>query len=78
MIKIKSFAVAGATLCLMLAAAPAAATHEPWVTTRYPQDETKWWRDGEWWQRGTMPVPANHEVATRQAAYRSGDVDMGG
>ena len=76
MIKIKSSAVAGATLCLMLAAAPTAATHEPWVTTRYPQDETRWWWDGEWWQRGTMPVPANHEVATRQAAYRSGDVDV--
>jgi carboxymethylenebutenolidase len=76
MIKIKSSAAAGATLCLMLAAAPAAATHEPWVTTRYPQDETRWWWDGEWWQRGTMPVPANHEVATRKATYRSGDVEV--
>jgi carboxymethylenebutenolidase len=76
MIKIKSSAVAGATLCLMLAAAPAAAAHEPWATTRYPQDETRWWWDADWWQRGTLPVPANHEVGTRKATYRSGDVEV--
>jgi carboxymethylenebutenolidase len=67
---------AAAALCLALAAAPAAATHEPWVTTRYPQDEAKWWWDADWWQRGAMPVPANYEVATRKAAYRSGEVEV--
>jgi carboxymethylenebutenolidase len=76
MTKIKSSAVAGAALYLMLAAAPAAAAHEPWVTTRYPQDETRWWWDAEWWERGRMPVPANHEVATRKATYRNGEVEV--
>ena len=77
MIEIKSPAAAwAAVLCAALAAAPAAATHEPWVTTRYPQDETKWWWDADWWQRGTLPVPANHEVGTRKASYRSGDVEV--
>ena len=73
---IKPSAAAGATLCLALAAAPAAATHEPWVTTRYPQDETKWWWDADWWQRGALPAPASHEVGTRKATYRSGDVEV--
>lgn len=69
-------ASAAAALCLALLAGPAAATHEPWVTTRYPQDETRWWWDEGWWQRGMMPVPANHEVATRKATYRNGDVEV--
>jgi carboxymethylenebutenolidase len=76
MTKIKSSAAAGAALCLILAAAPAAAAHEPWVTTRYPQDEAKWWWDTDWWEHGRMPVPANHEVGTRKASYRSGDVEV--
>jgi carboxymethylenebutenolidase len=68
-------AAAGAALCLALAALPAAG-QQPWASTRYPQDETKWWWDADWWQRGAMPVPANHEVATRKAAYRNGDVEV--
>jgi len=77
MIEIKTSATArAAALCLALAAVPASATHEPWTTTRYPQDETKWWWDADWWQRGTLPVPANHEVGTRKATYRSGDVEV--
>jgi carboxymethylenebutenolidase len=76
MIEIKSSSKArAAALCLALAAAPVAA-QQPWVTTRYPQDEAKWWWDADWWQRGTMPVPANHEVATRKASYRNGEVEV--
>jgi carboxymethylenebutenolidase len=64
-------------LCLALAvAAPAAAVHEPWTTTRYPQDEKKEWWDRDWWERGRMPVPANHDLATRSASFRSGDADV--
>jgi hypothetical protein len=59
-------------LCLALAF-PAHAAHEPWTTHRLPQDVDKWWWDAEWWERGTMPVPLNHEVRSRSAAYRSGD-----
>jgi dienelactone hydrolase len=69
-------AAACAALCLALATAPARATHEPWTTTRFPQDEAKWWWDADWWQRGAMPVPASYEVATRRAAYRSGEVEV--
>jgi carboxymethylenebutenolidase len=77
MIEIKSSAtVRAAALCLALACAPASAEHEPWTTTRYPQDVAKWWWDAEWWQRGTLPVPANHEIATRKAAYRNGEIEV--
>ena len=62
-------------LCLALLASSAAA-QQPWTTTRFPQDENKWWRDADWWERGTMPVPANHEVRTRRGSYPSGGVDV--
>ena len=65
-----------ALLGLALALAPAAAMHEPWATTRFPQDESKWWWDADWWERGTLPVPANHDLATRSASYRSGEVEV--
>lgn len=65
-----------AALCLALLAFPAAAMHEPWATIRFPQDESKWWWDAEWWERGRMPVPANHEVRTRPASYRSGEAEV--
>jgi carboxymethylenebutenolidase len=65
-----------ALVCLALLAGPAAATHEPWAHERFPQDETKWWWDDGWWERGRMPVAANHEVGTRAAAYRSGEVEV--
>lgn len=77
MIEIKSpTAARAAALCLALAAAVPAAAQQPWVATRFPQDETRWWWDADWWQRGAMPVPANHEVATRKAAYRNGEVEV--
>jgi carboxymethylenebutenolidase len=64
-----------AALCLALAAAPAAA-QAPWVSTQYPQDVAKWWWDDGWWEKGRLPGAANHEVATREAAYRSGDAEV--
>lgn len=72
MIKIKRYAAA---LCLALLAAPAA-SQAPWATIQFPQDKAKWWWDDAWWERGRMPVPANHEVATRAASYRSGDIEV--
>lgn len=65
-----------ALVYLALLAVPAAATHEPWVTERFPQDEAKWWWDADWWERGRMRETPSHEVATREASYRSGDVDV--
>lgn len=62
-------------LCLATVALTAAA-QAPWTSTRFPQDKTQWWWDDAWWERGRMPVPANHEVATRTASYRSGDVEV--
>jgi len=65
-----------AFLILALAASAAGATHEPWATIRFPQDEDKGWWDADWWERGRMPVAANHAVRTRTASYRSGDVEV--
>ena len=72
MIRIKGYAVA---LCLAALAVPAAA-QAPWGTIQFPQDKAKWWWDDAWWERGAMPAPANHEVGTRAATYRNGDVEV--
>lgn len=48
----------------------------PWTTTQFPQDKTQWWWDDGWWERGQLPAQANHDVATREAAYKSGDVEV--
>jgi carboxymethylenebutenolidase len=65
-----------AGLILALAASAAGATHEPWATTRFPQDEDKWWWDADWWERGRIAAPANHAVRTRMASYRNGEVEV--
>jgi len=65
-----------AALGLALAACGAAAMHEPWATLQFPQDQAKWWWDADWWERGRMPVPANHAVRARTASYRSGDTEI--
>lgn len=65
-----------AVVCLALLAGPAAATHEPWVTERFPQDEAKWWWDADWWERGRIPRVPGYDVASRPASYRSGDVEV--
>ena len=65
-----------AVLCLALLAFPAGAMHEAWTTSRLPQDEDKLWWDADWWERGKMPTPANHEVRTRSASYRSGEAEV--
>jgi carboxymethylenebutenolidase len=72
MIRIKGRAAA---LCLALLAASAAA-QAPWVSSRYPQDVAKWWWDDGWWEHGRIPGASNHEVATRAASYRSGEIDV--
>ena len=62
-------------MCLALATSQVAA-QAPWTTTQYPQDATKWWWDDAWWERGRMPALENHEVATRKAAFASGEVEV--
>jgi carboxymethylenebutenolidase len=47
-----------------------------WTSTRFPQDEVKWWWDEAWWERGAMPASASHEVRARKAGYRSGEVEI--
>jgi carboxymethylenebutenolidase len=64
-----------AALCLAAVALPATA-QAPWTTVEYPQDAAKWWWDDGWWEKGRLPGAANHEVDTRKAAYRSGDVEV--
>jgi len=61
------------SLCFTISAH---ATHEAWVKHEYPQDETKWWWDDQWWRKGVIEVPQNHDVEIRQLSYRSGDVDV--
>ncbi|HEX6318833.1 MAG TPA: dienelactone hydrolase family protein [Burkholderiales bacterium] len=65
-----------AVCCLILLAGQAAAAHEPWVTERFPQDQDKAWWDEDWWQRGQMPVPANHAVRSRAASFRNAEVEI--
>lgn len=60
---------------LLLACAEAAA-QAPWTVTRFPQDEAKAWWDADWWERGRLPAPANHEVRSRPGSYRSGEVEV--
>ena len=52
------------------------ATHEPWVTITYPQDEEKTWWDDDWWNKGKLEVPANHDVVMQKIEYQNGDVDV--
>jgi carboxymethylenebutenolidase len=67
---------AALALAAFIAAAPADAAHDPWTTQRFPQDEDKSWWDAEWWERGRMAVPANHEVRARNGALRSGEAEV--
>lgn len=72
MTRIKRWA---AVLIAALLAAPAAA-QAPWTIPQFPQDKTRWWWDDAWWERGRSPVAENHEVVTRAASYRSGDIEV--
>lgn len=60
----------------LLAACAGAAAQAPWTATRFPQDEAKAWWDADWWERGRLPAPANHEVRSRAGSYRSGEVEV--
>ena len=62
--------------CCLLLGGHAAAALEPWTSTRFPQDEDKAWWNPDWWERGQMPVPANHAVRSRDASYRNADVEV--
>ena len=52
------------------------ASHEPWVTITYPQDEEKTWWDDDWWNNGKLAVPDNHDVVMEKIEYQNGDVDV--
>ena len=60
------------TVCLILAlaAGAAGATHEPWATIRFPQDEDKWWWDADWWERGRIVAPAM--IGRSRNSWRAG------
>jgi carboxymethylenebutenolidase len=63
-------------LCIALLGPALAAAQAPWVSTQYPQDTAKWWWDEGWWEKGRLPGAANQDVDTREAAYRSGEIDV--
>src|SRR5690606_27293834 len=63
-------------LVLCFLSLPAAATHEPWKTERFPQDEDKAWWDDAWWERGWLPVSATYEVASRTASFRNAGTEV--
>ncbi|MCD6044540.1 MAG: dienelactone hydrolase, partial [Burkholderiales bacterium] len=65
-----------AALLLLALCAHGAAAQQPWTSQRFPQDATKWWWDDAWWERGALPVPANHPVRVRSASYRNGDIEI--
>jgi carboxymethylenebutenolidase len=75
-LKARAVLTLAAALLATLPGAPAQAMHEPWTTHRFPQDETKWWWDDEWWQHGALPGAASHQVRARQASYRNGEVEV--
>jgi carboxymethylenebutenolidase len=52
------------------------ASHEPWVTITYPQDEDKTWWDDNWWNEGKLRIPQNHDVVMEKIEYQNGDVDV--
>lgn len=35
-----------------------------------------WWWDEGWWTAGKLRPPVNHEVVTRSASYRAGEVEV--
>jgi carboxymethylenebutenolidase len=52
------------------------ASHEPWVTTNYPQDKAKLWWDNDWWDKGKLDRPDSYDVKMEQISYKSGDTDI--
>ncbi|HJS39598.1 MAG TPA: dienelactone hydrolase family protein [Burkholderiales bacterium] len=71
-----SLSIKSVAAALLAIVSLSVAAQAPWTTTRYPQDVAKWWWDDAWWEQGKIPGAANHEVATRTAGYRSGDVEV--
>ncbi len=64
------------SIALLLFAMPAWSMHESWVKTEYPQDkEKKWWND-DWWEKGQLPTPVNHEVEITETVYKNGDTEI--
>jgi carboxymethylenebutenolidase len=41
-----------------------------------PVGMSSWWWDQNWWDRGQIPVPTNHNVETRWIEYQNGDVQV--
>ncbi|MGD8558433.1 MAG: dienelactone hydrolase family protein [Gammaproteobacteria bacterium] len=52
------------------------ATHEPWVTTEYPQDKEKLWWDNQWWEEGKLDNPTSYKVKMEHVTYQSKDVEI--
>jgi carboxymethylenebutenolidase len=52
------------------------ATHEPWVTTEYPQDKEKLWWDSQWWEEGKLDNPTSYKVKMEHVTYQSKDVEI--
>ncbi|MGD8642321.1 MAG: dienelactone hydrolase family protein [Gammaproteobacteria bacterium] len=52
------------------------ATHEPWVTTEYPQDKEKLWWDNQWWEEGKLDNPTSYKVKMEHLTYQSKDAEI--
>lgn len=52
------------------------AHHEPWTTTTYPQDESKFWWDDSWWNEGKLPTPGNLEVRLEEKSFEANDKEI--
>jgi carboxymethylenebutenolidase len=52
------------------------ASHEPWVSTEYPQDKEKWWWDDAWWEQGRLDRPESYEVVMEKINYKNGDTEV--
>ncbi|WP_455203785.1 dienelactone hydrolase family protein [Kaarinaea lacus] len=61
---------------LLFVAVIAQASHQPWVTTEYPQDKEKWWWDDAWWEQGKLDRPESYEVVMEKINYDNGDTEV--
>lgn len=60
-------------LTALLWTSPSSAATPGYTPMENPQGAASWWWDEAWWSEGRIPVPSNHDVATRWIEYANDD-----